>query len=131
MSKDKPSLTAVLKEATEGLTYQSESDYPVKPLFMKGEGRKSISASDIPKAIKPIKQIDLDEFFDSVTREEDWYGPAERKTAQRFQELVKLLRDNLTDIKVYKAGKVKMDVYVVGKTTDGDFAGVTTKVVET
>lgn len=46
MSKDKPSLTAVLKEATEGLTYQSESDYPVKPLFMKGEGRKSISASD-------------------------------------------------------------------------------------
>jgi hypothetical protein len=131
MGKDKTSLTAVLKEATEGLTYMSESDFPVKPFFMKGEGRKSISASDIPKAKKPIKQIDFDEFFGAATSEEDWYGPEEKKTAKRFRELVKLLKENLTDIKVYKSGKVKMDVYVVGKTADGDFAGISTKVVET
>ena len=131
MGKDKSSLTAVLKEATEGLTYLSESDYPVKPFFLKGKGQKSLSASDIPNAKKPIKQINFDEFFGAATREENWYGPSELKTAKGFQELVKLLKENLTDIKVYKSGKVKMDVYVVGKTTDGDFAGISTKVVET
>lgn len=131
MSNDKPSLTAELKQATEGLTYQSESDYPVKPFFTKGNGRKSLKASDIFKNKKPVKQIDIDEFFNNVTREENWYGPDELNTTKRFQDLVKTLKENLTDIKVYKAGKVEMDVYVVGRTADGDFAGVSTKVVET
>lgn len=133
MPKDSASLTAELKKLTQGLTYQSESDYPVKPLFIKGDGKRSLTATDVGEhsGKKPVKSVAFDEFFNPATSEEDWYGPEEREKAQRFQNLVKILKDNLTDIKVYKSGKVKMDVYVVGKTADGDFAGVTTKVVET
>lgn len=131
MKEENPSITAKLKSLTQGLTYQSESDFPVKPFFMKGGDKRALKASDVVGEKKPVKQIDFDEFFRPVTDEQDWYGPEETKTAKRFQELVQSLRDNLTDIKVFKAGKVKMDVYVVGRTAAGDFAGVSTTVVET
>lgn len=57
--------------------------------------------------------------------------PEEQEAVKRFQALVKFLRERLTGIKVYKAGKVEKDVYVVGRTAEGDFAGVFTRVVET
>lgn len=129
--KDQPSLINELKKATAGLLFQSESDYPVKPFFMKGNGQKAIKASDIVKDKRPIKQVGFEEFFTVATKEEDWYGPDEQKTVKQFQDLVKILKGNLSDIKIYKSGKVEMDVYVVGKTSDGDFAGISTKVVET
>jgi hypothetical protein len=124
-------MRAELKKLTDGLTYMSESDYPLKPLFLAGGGRKALKASDLPGARKPVKQADFDSFFSSATAEEDWHGPEEKQSVRRYRELVAYLKENLADIKVYKAGKVEMDVFVVGRTKDGDFAGVTTKVVET
>jgi hypothetical protein len=37
----------------------------------------------------------------------------------------------VTDIRVFKVGRVNLDVYVVGRTKEGDWAGVQTKAVET
>jgi hypothetical protein len=122
------SLNERLKKLTRGLSYQSESDYPVEPFFEEGKGRKSYDAK------KPSKQVDMDSFFASATADEDWYGPEEKESARRYRELVAALKSSLADIKVYKVGKAsgaEFDIYVVGKTPDGDFAGVTTKVVET
>lgn len=117
-----------LKKLTRGLSFQSESDYPVKPFFEAGRGRKSFEAK------KPSRTVDFDSFFANATADQDWYGTEEKETARRYRELVEALKENLTDIKVYKVGKAggaEFDVYVIGKTPDGDFAGVTTKVVET
>jgi Nuclease A inhibitor-like protein len=52
-------IIAELKKATKELTYQSESDYPAKPLSIKGDGRKSVKSSDLTNK-KPVKQIDFD-----------------------------------------------------------------------
>jgi hypothetical protein len=41
------------------------------------------------------------------------------------------LENLLKDISVYRVGTVNIDVYVIGKTADGYFAGVSTKLVET
>ena len=122
---------AELKKLTDGLTYVSESDYPLKPLFLEGDGRKTLKTSDLPGAKKPVRQEDFDSFFAAATAEEDWHGPEEKQSVRRYRELVKYLKESLSDVKVYKAGKVEKDVFVVGRTKDGDFAGVTTKVVET
>lgn len=122
------SLTEILKKLSGGLSYQSESDFPVKPFFEKGGGRKSFEAK------KPSRRLDFDSFFATATADEDWHGPEEKESARRFRELVKALQTNLSDLKVYKVGTAdgaEFDVYVVGKTRDGDFVGVTTKVVET
>ena len=122
------SLTERLKKLTRSLSFQSESDYPVKPFFEEGKGRKSFGVK------KPAKQVDLDSFFANATTDEEWHGPEEKESARRYRELVEALKSSLADIKVYKVGKAsgaEFDIYVVGKTPDGDFAGVTTKVIET
>lgn len=122
------SLTERLKQLTRDLSFQSESDYPVKPFFKDGKGRKSFEAA------KPARQVDFDSFFANATANEDWHGTEEKETVRRYRELVAALKENLTDLKVYKVGKAsgaEFDIYVVGTTADGDFAGVATKVIET
>ena len=41
------------------------------------------------------------------------------------------LKQNLGDLKVFKVGEVNVDVYIVGKTGSGKWAGVRTAAVET
>ena len=49
----------------------------------------------------------------------------------KFDALTKVLKENLSGIKVYKVGEVNLKVTIVGKTKDGKWAGVQTDVVET
>jgi hypothetical protein len=80
----------------------------------------------------PVKKLNFKTFFANATQEQDWYGAEEQETARRFQALVRLLTEHLRDMQVFKIGKtIEYAVYVVGRTTAGDFAGVSTKVVET
>jgi hypothetical protein len=44
---------------------------------------------------------------------------------------VKTLHDNLSDLKVYRLGTIDIDVYLVGRANEGNYAGLYTKVVET
>jgi len=80
----------------------------------------------------PVKKSNFWQLFANATQEHDWDTPEDRTTAQHFQVLVRLLTEHLHDIQVFKVGKnVEYDVYVVGRTAAGDFAGVSTKIVET
>ena len=54
----------------------------------------------------------------------------EKAEAQRFQQLVQAIKDNLSDVKVFLAGGPEGDAYIVGRAGDG-WAGLKTKVVET
>ena len=62
---------------------------------------------------------------------QDWYGPEEKVTARRYRRLERLLRTSLSDLEGFKVGERDVDVYVIGKTPDGEFAGIATKAVET
>src|SRR5262249_52897741 len=56
--------------------------------------------------------------------------PAEDKA--KFDKLAKVLQEQPSGIKVYKVGdEAEKDVYIVGKTKDGQWAGLKTTVVET
>jgi hypothetical protein len=136
MSRSDASLLRELTDLTKGLTYQSESDYPVEPVTQPSKGRKTLTAKTIVDAMKgakatPVSEVDFDTFFRSATDEQDWQSQEAHQQAKRFQALVKSLKDNLSEIKVYKVGDTEADVYVIGKTASGNFAGVKTKVVET
>jgi hypothetical protein len=136
MSKSEAALLRELKALTKGLTFQSESDYPVLPFEQPAKGRKALIAQTIDAAMKgaagaPISEVDFDTFFATATEKQDWQSPDEQQQVKRFQALVKYLKDNLSEIKVYKLGDTEADVYVIGLTASGSFAGVKTKVVET
>lgn len=129
---------STLQELTEGLLYMSESDFPVKPIWWL---RQDIGADDLtvdrllaftghPSGL-PVETVDFYAFFEPAIQPEAWHSDEERESVRRFQALMRALAESLTDLVVYKVGVAQKDVYVIGKTPDGDFAGVTTKVVET
>jgi hypothetical protein len=122
-----------LKGLTAGLSFQSESDYPVEPFEEKAAG--AASARDLVAAKggagAAVRELDFDSFFADAVKEQDWHDEEARARVKKFQALIKFLKESLTDIKVYRVGGTEADVYVVGKTAAGDFAGVKTKVVET
>ena len=129
-------ITNKLKKVTDGLMFQSESDYPIELFYLEGNGKKSIARDDILNVGKYpaktlVKTLKLEDFFGNAVQEQSWHGAEEKEIVKRFQELVRILKEDLSDVKVFKVGKVEIDVYVIGKTESGDFAGVKTKVVET
>jgi hypothetical protein len=70
----------------------------------------------------PTEETTLDSFFRAV--------PSEDRA--KFQKLAQVLKEQLSGIKVYKVGEdAEKDVYIVGKTKDGRYAGLKTGVIET
>jgi len=72
----------------------------------------------------------VDGFFAIATQEEDWHEE-EQETVQRFQNLVSVLKQNLSQLQVFRVGSIEIDVYIVGVTGGGGLAGLSTKLVET
>ncbi len=69
-----------------------------------------------------VEEMSLEDFFRAV--------PSEDKA--KFQKLAKVLKEQLAGVKVYKVGEeAEKDVYIVGQTADGRWAGLKTQVVET
>ncbi len=131
-------LLETLNTQTKGLIYSSEADFPVKPfLWTKAEVGAEPLTPDKVKAllkIKPnaaVETTTAEAFFEPVVTIEKWFGDEEKQTAAQFQTLVDTLKANLTETAVYRIGDAKKTVVIVGKTPEGDYAGVTTKVVET
>jgi hypothetical protein len=114
-----------LKKASKGLAFPSETDAPLKPFLWKDGGELSeerllqLAGAD-PGT--PLEETTLDGFFRAVPKEDQ----------SKFEKLLKVLHEQLSGVKVYKLGEEpEKPVYVVGKATDGQWAGVKTTVVET
>ncbi|MGA7933716.1 MAG: nuclease A inhibitor family protein [Kovacikia sp.] len=122
-----------LKQASEGLLYSSESDYPFTVFSWQVNTltpEQVLTLTGHPKNTS-VQTVDFDKFFAQTTQEKDWYGPKEKAAVVKYQQLIKTLKDSLKDIQVYRVGDTELDVYIVGKTPTDNLAGLSTKVVET
>ena len=127
-------LLSELKEATKDLLFMSESDYPFE--VIRWDKTQEITPDFLRKkagkdADDPIEERSVDEFFKQAASMQDWHGKEETATAQKYQSLVKLLKERLTDLNVYRVGSVNITVFIVGKDQGGDRVGLSTHVVET
>ena len=122
-----------LTETSKDLLWQSESDYPFKTVYWEDVDDIEIKLLELTDNTpdKTIEVKELDEFFNRVTKEEDWYNEEEMLICKRYQELVNLLQTHLTDIKVYCVGDVEVNCYILGKTKSEAIAGLSTISVET
>ncbi len=123
-----------LREVVSELIYISETDAAVIPFF--GTKANVNSAAEILRQTKrkdttEVEERDFSEFFERLTTIKDWFRKEDEDRARGFLELRKLLENNLTEIKVYKLGRIAIDIYVVGIDSRGFLAGVRTKAVET
>jgi hypothetical protein len=125
----------LLTEASENLLYPSESDYPFAYVEWETGGekltRKQIRQLAGKAGNESVKTLSPDDFFRPVTEVKDWYGQEEKATAERFRKLQEVIECNLADVRVFKVGNIEIDAYIVGKTQEGKFAGLSTKLVET
>ncbi|MEH2247272.1 nuclease A inhibitor family protein [Nostoc sp.] len=122
-----------LKEASTGLLMMSESDYPFE--VVQWEGAAPATQEKILQLTGsqdlPVEVVDLDYLFRNCAFEQEWHNELQKKDVKKFQTLVQTLKDNLSDISVYRIGQINIDAYIIGQTKDGDLAGVVTKLVET
>ena len=115
-----------LTDASRGLLYPSESDAPFDafrwPAKTAASAKDAVAAQ--AKAPRKVEQMSLDDFFAGVEGSDD---------QARFKQLRVTLEKTLKDPKVIRlgAGEPKVDVYLIGKTRGGDWAGLHTTSVET
>ncbi|MEH2199101.1 nuclease A inhibitor family protein [Nostoc sp.] len=122
-----------LREASTGLLMMSESDYPFE--VVQWESAAPATQEKILQLTGsqnlPIEVVELDYVFRNCAFEQEWHNELQKQDVKKFQTLIQTLKDNLSDIKVYRVGQINIDVYIIGQTKDGDLAGVVTKLVET
>jgi len=123
-----------LEGASKGLLYQSESDEPFTVFQWKADGE--LTADKVLKRARkgtktPAEEMSLQDFFKDLTAEQDWHGEEEKAAVEQYQKLREVIEKNLSDVKVVKVGQRKVSVFIVGKTDEGDWAGLKTTAVET
>lgn len=133
-SKKRSDLRSAIEKATEGMFYLSETDAEISPFF--GGSVETTTLDTILRQheienMNWVEEVSFDFFFSRLTQIKDWFGDKERENTVRFGHLKKLLETNLTDLKVYRIGKIRIDIYVVGIDEEGNLAGVKTMAVET
>ena len=104
-----------LREMSAGSFYMSESDYPFE-LVQWEDGPSIIEfvRRHTGGAVDQIEELTVDAFLGG-----------------QHQPLAELLKSNLDDAKVYKVGRINKPVYVVGRSPEGNWLGLSTRVVET
>jgi hypothetical protein len=123
-----------IRETSEGLYFMSETDAEILPFF--GKQAQAVTKEEILSQTKsvmdaPVEERNFTEFFARLTEIQDWFGDEEKATAQKFAELKNLLESNLRDLKVFKIGKIQLDIYAVGLDAENNLLGIKTKAVET
>jgi hypothetical protein len=115
-----------LQKASKGLSMPSESDAPFEAFLWNKAGDK-LTEDQVVKLAgaeegTSVEEDTLDGLFQTV--------PSTDKA--KFQKLAAAIKQQLLMVKVYKVGdEAERDVYVVGKTSDGKWAGLKTSAVET
>ena len=107
-----------LRRASAGLLVMSESDYPFE--IIQWEGSTEITP----------------EFLRGLTNEPD-EAKVEEASVEQFlargplEHLESFLREHLKDLKVYKVGAISIPVYIIGKSPEGNWLGLSTRIVQT
>jgi hypothetical protein len=129
-------ITEKLKQASDSLLMMSESEYPFEAFLWSNQAQEPMTTQKLLQLTghspeTSIEEVELDYLFRNCAKEKEWHDEIQKQNVQKYQSLAKTLKDNLIDIQVYRIGTISIDVYIVGKTSSGDLAGISTKVVET
>ena len=118
MGKSNEEILESLSRAAAGLLFMSESDYPFE--VIQWEGSKELTPVFIRSLTGeaedcPVQELEVEDFL----------------SAGRYQRLLMTLQSQLPNLKAYKVGRINMPVYLVGRSSEGSWLGLSTRVVET
>ena len=116
-------LIAGIQERADNLTYISEQDWDVN-VFVIGRNlsilnSETFQAANPFVAYQPIEEISIDEYFSRL-----------QKQHEAWTTLRNYLEVNLTQLKVFKIGTVRREIYAIDL-FQGHIVGIRTFAVET
>lgn len=123
-----------ITNAANGLFYISETDAEMIPFVW--TNAESVTAEKILELAattgdQSVETAEPEVFFARLTQVRDWYGDREKAKAARFAELYRVLKTELSDLHVFRIGRIRIDIIIVGIDGEGRLAGVRTVAVET
>ena len=146
-------VAAALASKSAGLYHTSESDYPFTVVRVPGAGAAPLTVDNVKAAIasayvnrpeeptlaeRAVEVRTLADLFDRYTIPQDWWETYQFEQAPAFQALEDVLKGELIDVKVFRFGTQQgyflqgaIDVFVIGRSVDGEVVGVSTISVET
>ena len=122
-----------LNEASAGLFYLSESDYPFEVVSLEA----AINVEDALRTLlekrneTPVKIESLEQFLRNMTTLHPSASSEQQNTVQRYIHLKQVLQEELQDVAVYLLGEIEIDAFILGRTGEGSYAGLRTKVIQT
>src|SRR2546429_9185274 len=105
--KSDEQLIAELESATAGLLFMSEADYPFEIVYWKGLTEISpqfLCGLTDHSEDTPVEIVGVNGFFRVAVSEESWRTEEDRREAKKYQNLVRILKENLDGLKVYRVG---------------------------
>jgi hypothetical protein len=128
-------LHPILTAAT-GLLFRSESDYPFEPFTHENPSGGPLEVPQLLSWLSlppntPVQQQELAYFFRNHTRESPGASPAQTELAHRFQRLQAALEKDLRAPAAYCIGQTQVHAYLLGQDAAGNFAGLTTTLIQT
>ncbi len=133
MTKDE--LIAQLKAKTDGLYFPSESDFPFEVIVWENfaddfyNTEKWLAHCGLPTD-SPVENTSLDYLFRNISVEQEWHDEVQKEQVAQFKALQEFLQAHLTDLTVYRVGKVEITIFIIGK-FGKDIIGLKTEAVET
>ena len=76
----------------------------------------------------------VEDCFAPITTVESWFGEEEKSAAAQAEKLEKDVKASLSELKSYRVISPKDNasmVLLIGRTEEGDYAGISARVVET
>lgn len=125
-------ITSELKDKSDGLFFISEADYPFETVDWQIEKitPQYLCSLTTPPATK-VEETPFTEFYEKYAVAKAEHSDAKKARAESYKKLFQILEENLTDLKVYRLGEVRVTIYIVGQSKDGRWLGLTTQAVET
>lgn len=125
-----------LAELLSDLYYPSESDEPIEYVDYPINFDPPLTTGHIRDLllITPeiyIQEISETDFWEPAITDQDWYEEEEKERTQRFLELQRRVDQLLNNRQVFRIGDGEMDLYLLGKKSDGHWAGLKTLVIDT
>jgi hypothetical protein len=129
-------LLARLRALCTGLTWESETDEPLRVFLWEGSASEAITQDTVvSKAGLPpdiaVERMTVEAFFRNAVTDEDWYEEEDLERARRFREIEIILVKELKGTSVFLMGRINREVFIVGRFPSGLPGGLRTRVVET
>ncbi len=132
--KEGPDFKTKIEKACRGLIFISETDASVIPVFggtpVDSSTSAWLAAAGAGKRT-PIAETDPDRFFDRLKTHKEWFDARQKVNANGFAKLERILKAELNGLKIFRLGKIKIEIYMIGIDSRGMITGVKTRAVET